>query len=475
MERRLLLVLQFILLLSGNPVYAGQDEVLKLSIEECVDMALRENKEIKSAKSVMEQASHSMKALKANYFPRVSLNVTDMWGSLNGSVPVNMAGPISQYLVNRINQLAPWVAADETGAWYLSTIEDRIQTLNPDIDYRVGNIISANLILEQPVYMGGRIQAAYQMGQLGSTMSRLGVEISENEIIYKTYETYALAIKAREMNVVAEKYDSLLVSVRGSVESAVAHGMASQADLMKVDSELGKSKLQINKAENGYRLACMGLCQIIGLPLTSELDLDTLEMVDVSDVVYASSDISYRSEYDLLQAKTELAEWNVKLEKADFLPQIGVSVGGGYLNGLQMMGNRIFDNNWHAMALVNVKVPIFHGMEGYHKVAAAQAAYEQSAYERDNFFEMMELEIQNAYNELSEASIEVGVYEKVFASAEESYRIARVRYDKGMETLTDLLTAQVEWQNAYASMIDARHSLVVKEIAWLKANGRLKK
>lgn len=463
-----------LLFLSNVAAFAEQDSVTRLSIGDCVDMALRENKEIKSAKSLVEQTLHTSKAYKANYFPRVSLNITDMWSSLNGNMPINVATPISQYIVGRIYQLAPLVAASETGSWYLSTLESRMRNLNPDVDFRVGHVTSANLFLEQPVYMGGKIRAAYKMGLLGNKMSQLGVEMSENEIICKTYETYALVVKAWEMISVADKYDSLLVSLRKSVESAISNGMASQADLMKVNSEIGKSELQKNKARNGYRLACMSLCQIIGLPLISEIEVDTLSIASMDNVTY-TPDIRLRSEYDLLDSKTKLAEWNVKLERADFLPQVGVSVGGSYLNGLQFMDNRVFDNQLSVMALVNVKVPIFHGLEGYHKVAAAKAAYEQSSYERDNLYEMMELEILKSYNELNEAAMEADVYRKMFQSADESYRVAQVRYSKGMENLTDMLTAQVEWQNAYALMIEAKHSLAVKKIAWLKANGMLNK
>lgn len=444
-----------------------------LSIDDCVSMALRENKDVKSATWRVEQYRHTSLAMKANYFPKVSVQITDIWSSLNDVNTVDIANPISQYLNNRIAEMLPFFAGSEIGTWYLSTTADRLAALNPDIDYRVGNIISAVAMIEQPVYMGGKINAANRMGKLGESMAELGVGVSEEEVIVKTHEAYALVIKAKEMLVVANKYDSLLVQIRQTVESATRNGMARQADLMKVQAAISKSELQIHQAENGLKLATMNLCQIIGIPLLSDIDVLPLNVRSTFFDNTEGIGVSGRKEYQLLDMKARLASEQVKLERSNFMPQVGLLVAGGFLSGGEMMKQPLIDNRMHASVALNVKIPIFHAGEGRHKVLAAKAEYEQARLEQENLDEMMALEIQKALNEYDEAKLETSLNEKMLDEAYEGLRMSRKAYDHGMETIADLLTAQTEWQNAYAELVEARHKQVLKEINWRKAAGLL--
>ncbi|MCQ2174521.1 MAG: TolC family protein [Bacteroidales bacterium] len=452
---------------------SGGVQAQTLSIDDCVGMALSENKTIRSAVYRADQYKYTSKALKANFFPNVSLQLADFYSTLGGAVGVDIANPVGQYIVKRITELAPLAASNGLGSWYLSTIPDRLEELNPNLSYSVNNVVSAMLQIEQPVYMGGKIRAGYKMGQLGAKMADLGIRVSEEEVILKTYEAYSLVLKAQEMRAVAVKYDSLLVDVERTVSSAVRNGMAAQADLMKVNAAKSKAQLQVHQAENGLKIAKMNLCQVVGLPLNTGIDVlpieDQLELADV----FSSPDVSDRNEYHVLDMKTEIARENVKVEQANFLPQIGLMLAGGYINGGQLANQTMFNNKMHATVALNVKIPIFHAGEGRNKVQAAQAEYEQARLEQSNLTELMQLETQKALNELDEAVLAEELNTRLVAQAEERLRVSRGAYNCGMETLADMLTAQTEWQNAYAEMVDAHYQRITKQIGWLKSAGKL--
>ncbi len=445
-----------------------------LSIDECVQMALRENKSVKAAEWKADQYMHTSKSLKANYFPRVSLQVADLWSSLGGKYEVDVANPVSDLATRRVTELFPSFALSDVGSWYLSTLPDRLAAVNPEVSYKVGNIFSAMAQIEQPIYMGGKIKAGYTMGQLGEKMAKIGVAISEDEVVLKTYEAYSLVNKAKEMQVVALQYDSLLVQIYNTVSSAAKNGMARQADLMKVQAAKSKSELQIHQAENGLKLATMNLCQIIGLPLLSRIDVNPVELsIDTREAV-RSFDVSSRHEYEALDMQARIAEQKINLERADFLPQVGLVLAGGYLHGGQVINQTFFNNQMQATVALSVKIPIFHAGEGIHKVAAARAEYEQARLEQANLNEMMALEIQQAVNELDEAELEERLNRNLMDEAAEGLRMSRKAYDHGMETITDLLTAQTEWQNAYAQYVESRHNYVIKQINLKKVTGNLK-
>ena len=119
----------------------------------------------------------------------------------------------------------------------------------------------------EPIYVGGKITTAYQMSKLGVNMANENIRLTESEVVVKTHEAYFLAIKAKDMGKVARSYKTLLEELKKNVEGAFRHGMSTRNDIMKVQVKLNEAELSIQKADNGYKLALMNLCHIIGLPL----------------------------------------------------------------------------------------------------------------------------------------------------------------------------------------------------------------
>ena len=193
------------------------------------------------------------------------------------------------------------------------------------VDYSMHNLFGTSLMLTQPIYMGGKITAGYNMTKIGQRIADENIRLTESELRVKVDEAYAMAVKAREMVDVAKSYESLLQELMKNVESAVRHGMRTRNDQMKVQVKLNQARLAITRADNAYDLARMNLCQIIGMPLDlrpSVAKPDVSSMV-MSEVLSASADsvqVLSRPEYAMLQEKTELARQQVKLARSEFLP-----------------------------------------------------------------------------------------------------------------------------------------------------------
>lgn len=75
------------------------------------------------------------------------------------------------------------------------------------------------------------------------------------------------------------------------------------------------------------------------------------------------------------------------------------------------------------------------------------------------------LEMTQAGNNLDESVLERSLAEASVVSAEENLRTSRLQYEKGVETLSDYLEAQVLWQQARQTQVDARVNCFLK---WLE-------
>lgn len=414
-----------------------------LTPEECRAMALQYNKEIAAAAQATKSASFTAKSYKANFLPNITA----------------------------------------TGTGLCSTADGQFDILGYNVGYEVGTLLAGGLSVEQPIYMGGKINAAYRLAVLGKDIAQTQETLTATEVIQKTDEAYVQVVKAKEMMKVAEAYRSLVEELMHTVESAYRNGMKPKNDVLKVQVKMNDSELSLRKAENGLRLAKMNLCHYIGLPLTEDISVSGLPIVEqalgatgVSQSNIAGSrltlDISNRPEYAILNRQVDIARQEIKLNRSEMLPKIGVNATYNYVHGLEVNDKTLVDKGIFSAAL-NVSVPLFHFGEHRNKARAAKAKHVQTQLEQQEMNEKMTLELAQALNNLDEAVLECGIADRSLKQAEENMRVSRKMYEAGMETLSDYLEAQTLWQQAYERQVGAGCQLHLAYIAYQKAAGIL--
>ena len=427
-----------------------------LSLQQCREMALKHNKQMASALKQTEGAQYMQKSFKGNFFPNFSAYATDMYGSMDGSLKVP-GGNLPVFIPVRPNFNIP------IGAAYFPGI---------DLNLKMKNVLMTGVAMEQPLFMGGKIFAAYNMAKLGVQVSRQNERLTASEVILETENAYALLVKAKEMEKVATTYHSLLKELMKVVESAYKHGLKPKNDVLKVQVKLNESELSIRKAQNACRLATMNLCHLIGKPLTSELQIDDAYPYVGNTKGGELATIADRPEYVMLDKKVELAKQEVKLQRSELLPKVGVRGSYDYINGIKVNEQKLFDKGGFSVML-NVSVPIFHFGERYNKVRASKAKLEQVRLEQANLNEKMMLELTQVENNLDEARLELDLANRSLDQAAENQRVSKSQYEAGLETLSDHLEAQALWQQAYATQVDAHFQLYLHYVNYLKASGKL--
>lgn len=443
----------FALLLSSLSLSAQET----LSLEQCREMALKYNKEIAASAKQTESARYTAKSYLGNFFPNFTINGMGVYSTGDGSLGIP-GGNLPTFLPNAAGQFLP-----NGGYAYFPGI---------DLNYKIGTIYMGGIQVEQPLYMGGKIRAAYKMSVLGKEMARMNETLTATEVILKTDQAYALVVKAQEMKKVADKYNAVLSELMKNVESAHRYGLKPQNDVLKVQVRLNESELSIRKAENALRLATMNLCHYIGKPLTANIRISGDFPEIEQDLRMQVSDITARPEYGILSSQVSIAQQQVKLSRSELLPKIGIKGSYDYLHGLELNDQDLFDKGSFSVFL-NVSVPLFHFGERSNKVRAAKAKLEQSRLEQENRNEQMLLELTQAANNLDEARLESELSDRSLQQAEENMRVSKSQYDVGLETLSDHLEAQALWQQAYETQVDAHFRLYLNYIAYLKAAGML--
>lgn len=443
--KRLIIFLSAVL-----PFAAGAQTTLTL--DESIRMAKENNRRTEAARQQILASRYTLRSTKALFLPSVSLSGGALYSTSDGS-----------YSSGGGNLPVLGIDGMPTGQ----------TAFFPGIDlaYSLDWVYGGGVKVEQPIYMGGKIRTAYRISKIGNELALQNKRLTEAEIIVETSRAYAETVRAKESMHVAATYHDLLAELMRTMESACRHGLKSQNDLLKVQVRLHESELNMRRAENAYRLTRMNLCHYTGLPLTETIDVDsTLPDADYS--TRPDAGICDRPEYRMLEKQTELARQKIAAARSELLPQIGLAGQYGYTNGLDLNGQRMLDG-WNATVGVQVSIPIFHFGQRMNKVKAAQAQYARAQAERDDTNERLTLEMASAYNNLDESLLERSLAEVSVVSAEENLRTSRLQYEKGVETLSDYLEAQVLWQQAQQTRVDARVNCYLRWLEYRKATGSI--
>ncbi len=337
-----------------------------LSLRQCREMALRYNKEMAASVKQTESALYTMRSYKGNFFPDFTVGGTALYSTADGRFGID-GGNLPVIQPDAAGNLIP------TGNYaYFPGI---------DLNYKVGAVYMGGIRVEQPLYMGGKIRAAYRMSVLGKEMAEMNETLTATEVILKTDNAYAQVVKAREMKKVADRYDAVLRELLSNVEGAYKHGLKPQNDVLKVQVKLNESELSIRKADNALRLATMNLCHLIGRPLLDDIHVSGDYPVVGQGPDAPLPDISLRPEYAILDKQVEIAEQQVRLNRSELLPQIGLMGAYDYAHGFEVNDRTLMDKGSFSV-LLNVSIPLFHFGERSNKVRAAKDNLSQSRLEQ---------------------------------------------------------------------------------------------
>ena len=469
-----------VLLLLTTVTTLAQPQKRFLTLEQCRAIALDSSAILRNAQLTEEKTDLDRKAVITNFLPKFSGYGLYLWTS--DSFDYDFSGGALPVYKNVYGNLVPDLMKDAAGNIVYNNgipVFNQYAIIPPmTLSVDLANTFTAGVSVSQPVFMGGKIISGYRMAALGTEMAKLNSELKAEEVTVSVDEAYWMYVKTCRLLEAAESFDSTVTEVYRFVEDAIDVGMATSTDLVKVEVQRNNAALAVATARNGKRLSMMNLCHILGLPLTTEIEVDqsgfTLDSTAVipESIALGSDSIENRADYRLLAGQAELKRRNVDFVRSDFLPQLGVMASYGYSYGLKLMDETLL-NQAGFTVMATLKVPIFAWGEGYLKIKSAKKEYEMAQNELERLSGMMELEkAKNSYA-VSEAALQVRLAESSLRSAENNLKVCRDQYELGMETIVNVLEAQSQWNKCSCDYISAVADYKLSCTKYLKSIGRL--
>ncbi len=437
-----------------------------LTLQQCLDIAIKNNLLVKQSELQMETARLSYNQARENLLP-----------SLNGTVDHSLSTgrSLNPYTNGYVNQQVT------SGSYGLAT----------------SIVLSNGLTLQNSIR---QTALAYQAGQMDFQQAKDNLTLNLITAYLQVLDSEDQLTQANTQAEVSKQQESRL-------EVLNKDGAVTPSTLYDLKGQSASDQIGVINAKNTLDIAKLTLLQLMNVPYHKNLRLirQTADQVpgaylETADQIYtkALSDLAYVKAATL---RRESAEKGVKVAQGSLLPSLSLSgslgtnyssaatrsvfadsvlaptsgfvntVGGGkqtvYTEQYNYNNTNIsyadqFKNNYNTNISLGLTIPILNYFQNKNKIAQAKIALRSAQFVEESNRVQLRDNIDQAYVNMQSAYDRYNLLEAQVNAFSESFRIAEVRFDAGVLTSVDFLVIKGNLDRAKTSLISARYDYLIR-------------
>ncbi|HNW98887.1 MAG TPA: TolC family protein [Bacteroidales bacterium] len=418
-----------------NVLLLQAQQPLTLSLDSAVKFAIDHNKTLVGSKYSVDKSTQKIKEAIAVGLPQISASV-DYTNYLGAEASL------------QLNPLAPPV-----------TIE-----FNPTSNFKA---TASQLIFNGAYYVG------VQLSKLAKTLSEQSYQNDEQSVKELTMQAYyTILVSERLLNLVKENVvNSKLIYEKtnnlvkaGTVEEIEAKKLSVM--VTTAENALKSTERQVELGYNLLRLQ-LGIESDTVIKLTSNLD----DMIQKNIALTAGTEkfnVENNLSYKLLDMQSKIAEKNIDLKKANYLPTLSA-----YYSYTEKIKQSHFDMTPNNVLGLTLSVPIFSSGQKCSQLSQAKIDYRISANTKDLLKQQLTLQekqlnynysnlLEQYLNQKSSVDVAKEVLEKM-----------NLKYDQGLVSSLELTSANSSYLTSETSYTSILLQLLNADLALKKINNKL--
>ena len=411
------------------------NDTLRLSVQNCIDMALENNIELKNSQLEIAKAKATKNEARAEYFPTVTAQAI-AFDALN---PMLTFG-IEDIDNAQLRQILYTLYA-EYGA-----------NMGLDKEYSfIQDGVILNAMATEPIYAGGRIRNGNKLAKLGIEVAETQSKVKEDEVRLQTETLYWQIVSLQEKVATLDQLDRLLDTLDKDLSGAIEAGLAMPTDQYKLRVKQNESQLNRKKLTDGITLLKMALAQYIGADGQTMVLSDTLGLETEPTAYYhhAEEAVAQRHESHLLDLSLKAEDLKKKMTLGEALPSLLV---GGSVNYHTVMEN----TKPNAMVFAMLQVPLTDWHKTSIKLKKHNLDAEMAENTRRDLTEKMQLQTDQAWFNLEQSWLRITMAQTALSDAKANLKITEDYYEAGLVALSDVLEAQTLLKQSRDELTDSR-------------------
>jgi len=434
------------------------------SLRQLTDSALKNNFATRSAHHDIEAAHEQRREAFTKYFPNVSATAATF----------NANRGMAKMTLDPQTMISPELGAALAQSFPPEAMAALAAPMNMTM---MKSGVIASVTAMQPVFAGGQIVNGNRLARVGEEVSELQLQLAEQEVERTVSQYYWQLVSLYEKLATIDAVEALLADLHKDVDVAVRAGVAMCNDLLQVELRQNEVESQKVKLRNAIDIVKMTLGQYAGIEpsrlspkgegshYSFEIDEPDLSQQDIPELPPLGREgVGLLPEYSLLQKQVEAAKLQKKMAVGKNLPSVAVGAGYNYHNLLD--NDRMF-----AMVFATLSVPISDWWGGSHAVKHKKIELQKAQEQLEDNAQLLGIRLQKTWNDADEARQLVEISSRGIKQAEENLRLNRDYYRAGTSTMSNLLEAQLLYQQARDRHTEAFADLQHKLLLYRQAGG----
>lgn len=412
---------------SVAPAAAQQADTLRLSREECIDIALRESPTIKVADLEVKRVDYSKKEVLANLFPSIDFTGAYQRSIELQTVSMNMGGQSQKFKMGTDN------------VWNFG-----FSAAMPLVNASLWKSISLS-----------------DTQILSSLESARASRLDMVNNVSKAYYALMLAIDSRK--VIRANYDLALFNA-DLYKKQFEAGTASEYDVLRSSVQVTNIEPELLQADISVRQCALQLQVLMGI----DQNVAVMPNIALSDLKqemygYALTDRSLADNSQLrqLDINRKLADQNVTLQKMAWIPTLAATFN--YNWNAMSNGNALRNQEFNPNSTVGValQVPIFSGGSKYSKLKQAQVQRTELDLQRENLVNALNMQVDLALDNINKQAKQIASSEQGVRQAEKALEIMQKSFEIGAATYLNLRDSEVANTSAQLAYLQSIYNYLV--------------
>ena len=352
-----------------------------------------------------------------------------------------------------------------------------------DLDYRF-NVLSGLSLRWLLLDFGGR-RAAWDAAGERLLAANLGFNARHQQLVFAVEKSFYDLTSVRGKIGVAQDALVSAVAVREAAEQQSERGLATDPELLLARQQEAQAAFELEDVSETERDAQVALAKAIGLPPTTPIrvvDFWRLEIpTELERSVETTIDRALANRPDLIAKVAEFRarEDEVLKARAAYFPTVSlVADAGGRAteSNFRVDGRSSGASTWAQPAYgaaILLELPLYEGGARATKVAIAESAQRAAEHEFRAARDEAIRQVWKAYTDTKLALRRVRVTKALVDASDKAYQSTFESYDKGLETLTNLLASRRELSRSRFSELDAKVRVLESSVSLSFATGEL--
>ncbi|HUV31338.1 MAG TPA: TolC family protein [Acidobacteriota bacterium] len=445
----------------------------ELSLNDCVELALRNRASIIAALGNEKVAAADKRAALGAFMPRLGARYSygksrDTDIKADRSITTSYADSVFSVegyrrdgTVDTVDVLVPFPEASVIREFEFSDIDGTSKNLS----------LSADMSLFDPASW-----FSYAAARANHASARLNVLASEQDMIYAVKISYFAYLASVENVSVQEEAAKRAEEQLKLIESRFELGSASKSDVLKQKVQFGNDRLALLRAQNAVTNSMASLAYTIGVDPRQDWQFSTTyDSREFGGTLDEAIAFGLRHKPSLLAAEkgVDAAKSWLRAARMDYLPTVSGYASLNLSDGTR--GDTVAYNQSSQSRTIGFSVSynIFDGFIRENRVTQSKVAVNDRKAAFADARNQAVAAIKTAYLDIEQLREQKKVSDENVAAADEDLKITQEKYRLGAATILDLLDAQVSLKTAQVELIRSGFDLNLASARLENAMGKM--